>query len=319
MKSHITNILFLLLLFNLNSQVINKLEEEEMSLYGGEMYRIKDFPSSYVAKRNIDIWVPSNYNDNKKYSVIYMHDGGALFCKQTSPGLFGSKWKVDEVATKILNQKKVKDFIIVGIYNTGMTRWNEYFPKKSYDYLNENFKDSLNILYERNRFEIDLFSDEYLKFIVKELKPFIDKEFAVYKHPEETYIAGSSMGGLISMYAAFEYPEIFSRAACISTHWLGVGRNIDGVYDKRVPLSIFDYMKDNVPNSKTHKFWFDYGDAEGDLDSYYVEYADNVNSIFNENGYDSTNFKNIRYPGEKHNGRSWNKRLDQILEFLLKP
>ena len=95
-----------------------------------------------------------------------------------------------------------------------MTRWNEYFPEKSLDYLDENFKDSLNILYQRNRFETEMFSDEYLKFIVKELKPLIDKEFAVHKNPEETYIAGSSMGGLISMYATFEYPEIFSRAAC---------------------------------------------------------------------------------------------------------
>ncbi len=121
------------------------------------MYRIKDFPSIYVKERDVDIWVPNNYNDNNKYSVIYMHDGGALFGKQTSSGPFGSKWKVDEVATKTLNQNKVKDFIIVGIYNTGMTRWNEYFPEKSLDYLDENFKDSLNILYQRNRLKLKCF------------------------------------------------------------------------------------------------------------------------------------------------------------------
>jgi predicted peptidase len=170
---------------------------------------------------------------------------------------------------------------------------------------------------KNQRNHANLIADNYLKFIVKELKPYIDNKFSVYKNAENTYIAGSSMGGLISMYAIFEYPNVFSRAACISTHWLGVGVNKDGVYDKRVPLSIFDYMKDNVPNPKNHRFWFDYGDAVGDLDSYYVEYAVNVDSIFNNSGYGSKNFRNILFNGEKHSGKSWNKRLDQVFEFLL--
>ena len=67
-----------------------------------------------------------------------------------------------------------------------------------------------------------------------------------------------------------------------------------------------------------HRLWFDYGNAVGDIDSYYVEYAVHVDSIFNNKGYDSKNFKNILFNGEKHSGKSWNKRLDQIFEFLLK-
>ena len=72
-----------------------------------------------------------------------MHDGGALFGKKTNKKEWGSKWKADEVATKLLNENKVKEFIIVGIYNTGKTRWNEYFPSKSINYLDKNYKDSL--------------------------------------------------------------------------------------------------------------------------------------------------------------------------------
>ena len=121
------------------------------------------------------------------------------------------------------------------------------------------------------------------------------------------------------MYAIFEYPEIFSRAACISTHWVGIGRNKNGEYDKRIPFSIFDYMKNNVPSPKNHRIWFDYGDAKGDLDSYYVDYAAYVDTIFSESGYSNKNFRNIRFRGEKHNAVSWNKRLDQIFEFLLNP
>lgn len=318
MQKNLVYLLIILIFNSLSSQKIEKLDKTQFWIYGGEIHRVENFSSQHVAQRNVDIWLPNNYNENKKYSVIYMHDGGALFGKRTSQGMFGAKWKVDEVATKLLAENKLKEFIIVGIYNTGMTRWNEYYPEKSFNYLDQNFKDSLGILYESELRYSKLMADNYLKFIIEELKPFIDKEFSVYSNVEETYIAGSSMGGLISMYATFEYPEVFSRAACISTHWLGSGKNKSGEYDKRFPFSIFEYMQDNIPDSNNHRFWFDYGDA-GNLDSYYVDYASYVDSIFNNNGYDSKNFKNIRFFGEKHNAISWNKRLDQIFEFLLKP
>ena len=308
---------FIIFVFNfLSGQEIISLDKKDFQAYGGKVFRVKSFHSKYVSERDVDVWVPENYNKLNKYSVIYMHDGGSLFGKKSSG--FGAQWKADQVATKLLNENKVKEFIIVGIYNSGMTRWNEYYPEKSFNYLDKNFKDSLMIHHKNNGDYTNLIADDYLRFIVKELKPFIEKEFSVFSNVEETYIAGSSMGGLISMYAIFEYPEIFSRAACISTNFLGVRRNKNGVYDKRVPFSILDYMRDNVPNPKKHRIWFDYGDAKGDIDSYYVEYARFVDSIFNEKGYDYKNFKNIRFHGEKHNGISWNKRLDQIFEFLLK-
>ena len=319
MKKNLVYLLIILIFNSLSAQKIVKLEKTQFWIYGGEIHRVENFFSKHVAQRNIDIWLPNNYNENKKYSVIYMHDGGALFGKRTSQGVFGDKLKADEVATKLLAEKKSKEFIIVGIYNTGMKRWNEYYPKKSFKYLDQSFKDSLEILYDKGANYSKMMADDYLRFIVEELKPFIDKEFSVYNNVEETYIAGSSMGGLISMYATFEYPEIFSRAACISTHWLGSSRNKNGEYDRRFPFSIFDYMQDNIPDSTNHRFWFDYGDAQGDLDSYYVDYAPYLDSIFNKNGYDSKNFKNIRYSGEKHNEKSWTKRLDEIFEFLLKP
>ena len=316
MKINKVYFLIVFIVISVNAQEIEKLEQKQLWTFGGEIYRVHDFPSVYVANKAVDIWVPENYSSDKKYSVIYMHDGGSLFGKNTDKKGWGSKWKADEVATKLLNENKVKEFIIVGIYNTGKTRWNEYFPSKSINYLDKNYKDSLFFQNENNY--TNLIADNYLKFIVKELKPYIDNTFSVYKNANYTYIAGSSMGGLISMYAIFEYPNVFSRAACISTHWMGVAPNKDGVYDKRVPFSIFDYMKDHVPNPNNHRLWFDYGNAAGDLDSYYVEYGVYVDSIFDKKGYDSKNFKNILFRGEKHSGKSWNKRLDQIFEFLLK-
>ena len=238
MKKVFNCIFTLLLISSIFGQEIIKLDQSDAELYSGQLFR-NEFQSKHVKSRNVDIWVPQDYSNKKKYSVIFMHDGGSLFGKKSTG--WGSKWKADQVAAQLLDQNKVKDFIIVGIYNTAMTRWNEYFPAKSFNYLEKSFKDSLVKYYENRNDITSLIADDYLKFIVYELKPFIDKNFSVNVKAKETYISGSSMGGLISMYAIFEYPEIFSRAACISTHWVGIGRNKNGEYDKRIPFSIFDY------------------------------------------------------------------------------
>ena len=106
-------------------------------------------------------------------------------------------------------------------------------------------------------------SDNYLKFIVKELKPFVDKNFSVSSDKANTFIAGSSMGGLISLYAICEYPDVFEGAACLSTHWPGVF-NAD---HNPIPKAFMDYLKKHLPDPKTHKIYFDYGDQT--LDAMY--------------------------------------------------
>jgi len=121
--------------------------------------------------------------------------------------------------------------------------------------------------------------DAYLSFIVTELKPYIDATYAVYTNKENTFVAGSSMGGLMSMYAVAEYPEIFAGAACISTHWVG------GSPKENNPLSdgIFKYLESNLPSAENHKMYFDYGNKT--LDENYPQYAPKVDSIFLKNDY----------------------------------
>ena len=87
-------------------------------------------------------------------------------------------------------------------------------------------------------------SDAFLKFIVEELKPFVDNNYKTQKNRQSTYLAGSSMGGLISAYAICEYPEIFGGAACLSTHWPA----LDGVF--------IEYLKKNIPDPNFNKFYF---------------------------------------------------------------
>jgi predicted alpha/beta superfamily hydrolase len=104
----------------------------------GKINRIIEFPSKYVNKRNVDVWLPDNYSSEKKYAVLYMHDGQMLFDSTTTWNK--QEWRVDEVATELMNSNKTKDFIVVGIWNDGQNRHADYFPQKPYENLSKKEK-----------------------------------------------------------------------------------------------------------------------------------------------------------------------------------
>jgi len=155
-------------------------------------------------------------------------------------------------------------------------------------------------------------SDNYLKFIVEELKPIIDKKYSVHKNRESTYIAGSSMGGLISLYAVCEYPKVFGGAACLSTHWIGTF----SPEHNPVPDSFLKYLDKKLPDPQKHKIYFDCGDQT--LDALYPQIQNRVDSLMHVKGYSVMNWITKYFPGEDHSEKSWNKRLNIPLEFLLK-
>ena len=144
-----------------------------------------------------------------------------------------------------------------------------------------------------------------------ELKPFIDKNYSTYTNKENTFIVGSSMGALISMYAICEYPDIFGGAACLSTHWPG-SFTVD---NNPVPNAFLNYMRDNLPNPKHHKIYFDYGDQT--LDALYPPLQNNVDIVMRSKGYSKNNWMTQFFPGDNHSELSWNKRLDIPIVFLL--
>ena len=288
-----------------------KAKTVEGNFSGGTLLRIVDFPSNFIPPRKVDIWLPENYSKEKKYAVLYMHDGQMLFDSRITWN--HQEWKVDEISAQLMNDSITKDFIVVAPYNINDLRHSEYFPQKPFESLSEKIKDSLYEEAEKNNFKLDgVTSDNYLSFIVKELKPYIDKNYSVFTDRQNTYVAGSSMGGLISMYAICEYPDVFGGAACMSTHWPGGNPNENDLLTN----TFFEYMKENVPSQKTHKFYFDYGTKT--LDKFYPKYANRVNAIFKDKGYDASNFKNLKFEGADHSEISWQKRLDIPLTFLLK-
>jgi len=281
------------------------------TVVSGKIERIENFHSKYVTSRNIDIWLPEGYSDQKKYSVLYMHDGQMLF----DPEHTWNKqvWNIDDVATQLFSNTQIKSFIVVGIWNGGQTRHPDYFPQKPFERLSQTEKDTVSAQLKRTGRTKDFFkpqSGNYLKFIVNELKPYVDKRYAVYTNRENTFIAGSSMGGLISIYAICEYPKIFGGAACLSTHWVGSFT----LEHNPVPGSFIKYLSDNIPNPKNHSIYFDCGDQT--LDALYPEIQKKVDSIMVLKGYNKNNWVTKYFPGEDHSEQSWNKRLNIPLEFL---
>lgn len=279
----------------------------------GHIIRLDSFPTKLITPRNVDIWLPKEYSPKKKYNVIYMHDGQNLFDANTTWNK--QEWMVDEITSKLMDEQKIKDFIIVGIHNIPEIRFLDLYPKKTFEYLPKTIKDSIFEDAKKkgtNITEDSFKGDNYLKFIVEELKPYIDAYFPTLKEAKNTFIAGSSMGGLMSMYGICEYPNVFSGAICISTHWPGMYPKDDNP----IPDSFFSYLKAKIPSPKTHKFYFDFGTET--LDQYYPQYEDTVNKLFYDKGYTIENYKNLRFEGENHSELSWQKRLDIPLLFMLK-
>jgi predicted alpha/beta superfamily hydrolase len=147
-------------------------------------------------KRAIRVYLPDGYHNSKlRYPVIYMHDGQNLFDRATA---FAGEWGVDE----FLDSTKLKKCIVVGIDNGGAKRMNEY-----------NF-------YDNQRFGKGE-GNAYADFIVKTLKPFIDKKYRTLKDKKNTSISGSSMGGLISFQTLLKYPSVFGAAGIYSpSFWI---------------------------------------------------------------------------------------------------
>jgi len=287
---------------------VNQLENAVLA--GGKLKRIDSFPSQFITPRPVDVWLPDNYSSNKKYAVLYMHDGQNLFDETTTWNK--QEWKIDEVATKLMKDGITRDFIVVGVHNIPKIRWQDLFPEKAMNFVPKAEKEALYAEAKKNNFSVDLNGDDYLRFIVKELKPYIDQTYAVLTDKQNTFVMGSSMGGLMSMYAIAEYPEIFEGAACVSTHWVGASPS----KTNPLPLAIFKYLEKNIPSSENHRMYFDYGNKT--LDQFYPQYAPRVDTIFLKAGYTKNNFKNLFFEGTDHSENSWQKRVDIPLTFLLK-
>lgn len=305
MKQRILSSVFTLIALISNAQ--------DIKVTSGKIERFPNFKSEFVDTRNVDVWLPNDYSSAEKYAVLYMHDGQALYDATTTWNK--QAWEVDETAGKLNADDKLKKFIVVGIWNNGDKRHTEYFPQKAYESLTQVQKDTVNGQLQKGgkvKGEFQPISDNYLKFLVTELKPFIDRTFSTKTDVANTFVAGSSMGGLISMYAICEYPNVFGGAACISTHWPGTFK----LENNPIPDAFFEYFRTHLPKKENHKIYFDYGDQT--LDALYPRLQKRADYILYEAGFTTEQSMSRYFAGKDHSEKSWAERLNVPLEFLLK-
>ena len=264
----------------------------------GTVQRYVSFPSHNVTPRNVDIWLPPGYAEHpeRRYPVIYMHDGQNLFDPSTSFG--GVDWGVDETMTRMIEAGELRPAIVVGVWNTPKRR-EEYMPQRAVT-----GPVPMNIVGAADLVPGDIVSDRYVEFLVQELKPYVDANYRTLPGRADTIVMGSSMGGLVSQYAMSRYPEVYGAAGCVSTHW-PAGNGI-----------ALDDFAAHLPDPATHRYWFDYGTET--LDSTYEPYQLRADQILRAGGYvEGVNWVTRKYPGAEHSEKSWRLRVAEPLVFLL--
>lgn len=265
----------------------------------------EDFQSDYVTARTVRVWTPSDYDPNIKYDVIYMHDGQNLF--DASITWNGQEWGVDETMSRLMAEDRIRPCIVVGM-DCGSLRYEEYYPSRiCVDIPEGALPEGFTPL-----------GDEYLKFIVEEVKPFIDSKYSTWGDAAHTFVSGSSCGGLISSYALCEYPEVFSGAACLSTH-----SNLWNPYsdDDQTPAAdaYREYLRMNLPADSSHKLYMDCGDKT--IDAGYDKTQEAINEMIStldwkQEGVDEAYMYKF-FPGHAHTEEDWNKRFEVPVLYLL--
>ncbi len=264
----------------------------------GTIQRHAGFPSNFVSARNVDVWLPPDYSEDKRYPVLYMHDGQNIFEPISSIG--GVAWEMDKAITRLVAAKKIPSLLVVGVWNSDI-RWREYMPQKAYEA--PAFEKDRGVFIERAGGAP--ISDSYLRFLVEEVKPFVDSNYPTLPDQSNTFVMGSSMGGLISLYAISQYPDVFHGAGCLSTHWLA-GFN-----------ELVDEMAKMLPNPNTHKLYFDYGTLGPEHDARYEPYQLRMDEHLRVKDYTEQNWMTRKFEGADHNETAWRARVELPLEFLL--
>lgn len=280
----------------------------------GRLVRLSDLPTAHVKPRNVTVWLPPGYDaTDDRYPVLYMHDGQNLF--EAATANFG-EWGVDEHLERLIAGGQVRAPIVVGVWNTDL-RLREYIPADLLTALPDDMRGEVQAIYGG-----PALSDGYVRFLTEELKPLVDDRFRTLTGPADTMISGSSMGGLISMYAVMKRPDVFSAAACLSTHWplkiegLQAGPQLDA-WRERLVAAWTGVIERGLPAPNAYRFYFDRGDET--LDGFYAEFQTEVDAAFRRKGYGPDRFTSLVFPGAQHNEASWNSRLDVPLTFLLNP
>jgi pimeloyl-ACP methyl ester carboxylesterase len=277
----------------------------------GRFVEIAAAPSKNIAPPRVTIWLPPGYDKGRaRYPVVYMHDNQNLFFVERSNQK--KVWAADKAALRLIAAGTVKPFIIVGIDNPGRNRQRQYMPQRVHADVAAPTRAALEAFAGG-----PMTSDAYLAFIVKELKPLIDGAYRTRPDRARTAIAGSSMGGLISFYAITQFPDVFGRAACVSTHW-PMGNPVAAVEPIPDIVAAWDrYVKGTVGAPNGRRIWFDHGTKT--LDYYYPPYQQAIDAGLTAQGWrKGRDFESRVYPDAAHEENAWAARMDDVFGWLMR-
>lgn len=272
----------------------------ELSAGGDRIERHELVQPAALPARHVDVWLPPGYGAGAaRHPVIYMHDGQNLFDPGAAYG--GEVWGVGEALARLMREEGLPGAIIVGVWNSP-GRWPEYMPARPLRApgaaaVRESFVTQAGA---------EPASDDYLRFLTGELKPMIDAAYSTEPGRAHTFVMGSSMGGLASLYALTERPDVFGGAGCLSTHWV-IGGDV-----------LVDHFGAALPPPGRHRLYFDYGTAG--LDAGYEPFQLRMDGHMRAAGYEEgRDFVSRRFESADHNEAAWRARVDLPLRFLLGP
>ena len=255
---------------------------------GGEFRKHAGFRSKFLpAARDVLVYLPPGYESEatRRYPVLYLHDGQNLFDGATAY-IPGQDWRVGQTASALVRRQAIEPVIVVGIYNTGRERVEEYTPSVC------------------PRLKVGGKADLYGRLIVEELKPFIDAHYRTRAGLCDTGLGGSSLGGLVTAYLGLRHPDVFGKLAVVSPSVWWDGRRILG-----------DVA---ALGSKTEaRIWLDMGTEEGPRA---IDDARRLRDALLSKGWNLD--RDLRYHearGARHTEAAWAQRVEPLLKFLYPP
>lgn len=249
------------------------------------MHHFADFRSAFLPHaRPITVWTPPGYEHTPHhYPVFYLHDGQNLFDPATAFG--GVPWHCDETAARLIQYGTIRPLILVGVGNSP-DRLDEYGPRRAAPGRPPNL------------------AKAYGRFLVEELKPFVDRAFRTQPGPKETAVGGSSMGGLISLHLCRLYPQVFGLCGAISPSlW----------WERQAFLRL---VKTRPRWLKTTRVWLDMGGREGATEAAQMGNVDRARKLAAFFKKSKVNHEYQEVPDAGHNERDWGHRFDRVLRFL---
>ena len=248
----------------------------------GRLRTLRRVRSAWLGNtRDVFVLLPASYEAAeapRRYPVVYMHDGQNLFLDDLS---YAGAWHVERAAD--LAAGRGGEAIVVGVPNAGERRLDEYGP------------------FHEPSVRMGGHANAYLAYLLEVVKPLVDRRFRTRPEPEHTIVAGSSMGGLVSLYAFFNAPHKFGGCGALSPAlWFG-------------ERAIFGWLE-RAP--RVHgRIYFDVGTAEGRST---LHDARRLRDLLFDKGYiQGHDLKYVEEPGAQHEERAWGRRLEHALPFLL--